>query len=119
MGGSVGAETKSYTPSGSVGGHTLTTAEIPSHTHALRIGSASEGTSTFTASGVHYFSSGLSWKSGSGTYHIPNLATETGNANYVGYSGDGGSHNHGFSGSASNINVIQPSIVVRRWHRTA
>ena len=44
-----GAEKVNYTPSGSVGNHTLTAAEMPSHTHTYAKSAAATGSTTLTA----------------------------------------------------------------------
>jgi len=78
-GGSVNFSTAfaSQTPTGTVGGYTLSTAEIPSHLHS----------NSFTTGGS------FGGTTGSGTY-----------AN-TGSTGGGGSHAHSFTGSAINLAV--------------
>lgn len=105
------------------GDHTLTTTEIPAHTHGSRTVSYA-----FTArrQGSNYQSifpqSNVSVTASSGTKLT---STEEGLANqntdYVSLSaththdsvGGSGSHNHG------SVSTMQPYIVVNRWHRTA
>lgn len=48
-----GAASTSYTPSGSVGNHTLTTAEIPSHAHGLNNHTHGVGTYSIKTNGAH------------------------------------------------------------------
>lgn len=94
-----GSKTKSYTPSGSVKGHTLTINEIPSHNHTenyVGVGWKQDG-----ASGTYCVSSALE------PYRV------TGNT------GGGQAHNHGFTGTNSNINVVQPYFTCYIWCRTA
>lgn len=115
-----GANSVSYTPAGSVSGtvgsHTLTVSEIPSHSHGQKtIGndgnvnpwvSAGSGNS----SGV-YTKQQSAWYN-SGKYNVPTFAT-----------GGGGGHNHSFSGSftgtAATISTTPKYIKVYAWYRTA
>ena len=96
------------------GNCTLTIEQIPSHNHRLRI-AGNTGSDTFSSSGVHYFSSGLSWASSSRTHSIPNLGTQDG-ANQVGKTGGGTAHNHGNTGSSSNM---PPYLAVYVWKRVS
>lgn len=74
--------------------HTLTTTEMPSHTHNIRYAGGAKGIS-LNGGGNWY---GLSWNiTGASTDELQPLNT-----------GGGGSHNN-----------IQPSIVVYMWKRTA
>jgi hypothetical protein len=82
--------------SGTVGSHTLTTAEIPSHTHQQR-GAIDGGANNETGRGGR--------------------APSTGNSNTVTVAtGGGGSHNHSFSGSLSSataaINVQYVDVII-------
>lgn len=47
-----GAEKVNYTPAGSVGNHTLTAAEMPSHTHTYAKSAAATGSTTLTANQI-------------------------------------------------------------------
>lgn len=99
LGGSVGSENKT------TGNHTLTVDEIPRHNHPFRVVKDVAGTD----------SNGILPKANNGqgnNYGWSSFGPLTGN-NAIEYVGGDKAHNHG------NINVIQPSIVVRRWHRTA
>jgi hypothetical protein len=69
--------------------HTLTTAELPSHTHTVNLVSGESGSTTGLEGGGN--------KSLQGTQTIP-------------ASGDGGAHSH---------DIVQPYIVVYMWKRTA
>jgi hypothetical protein len=76
----------SQTPAGTVGSTTLTTAQIPSHTHTLIAGGGGGGnTLTFACAG-----------GGS----ISTSAT-----------GGGGSHNHTFTGTAINLAVKYVDVI--------
>ena len=86
LGGTGGATTQ--TPSGTVGNTTLSTNEMPSHTH-------NSGSFNPSVSG-----------SFNGTFHINN----GGNNINVQYTGGSGSHNHSLS--MSSLNVEQPFIVL-------
>lgn len=105
-----GAASHSYTPSGTNSGgavqnHTLTVAEIPSHTHQYTLGSrARVSTQIESLFGTAY------------TFPAPEIAT--------GATGGGGSHNHGFtqptfSGTPATMSHLQPYITCYMWKRTA
>lgn len=135
-----GAFSSSYTPSGTVGGHTLTIAEIPSHNHSIP---SLSGTAVLGGGHTHtYYSpnfqqsnagqgnlgstSDETWKSnktgnydGTGANEGAHSHSVTTNASSTGNRGDGGSHNHDFSGSAATINTTPPYLAVYVWKRTA
>ena len=82
----------SQTASGTVGDTTLTTAQIPAHTHPLRSGDSYSGSSTSNVQGV---------PTGSGYF------------GYVtGSTGGGGSHTHTFSGTAINLAVQYVDVII-------
>lgn len=140
-----GGKTKSYTPSGSVNNHVLTVAEMPSHTHtqnshthdnAYHSHAIADGDGYFVE--VAHVGSGfgrISIKGGTQGSTYNNVVTsdsavsrysETAQA-YVNIqgatatnqnTGGGGGHNHGFTGTASSINVLQPYITCYMWKRT-
>ena len=121
-----GGETKSYTPAGTVGNHTLTTAEIPAHTHGFTTGDAGKHKHTLGdyKYGANYCASG--GRSGMGKNSDANTTVNTSEVaahHHTGTTnsntGGGGAHNHGFTGTAASINVMQPYTPVYRWHRTA
>jgi hypothetical protein len=114
--------TPSATISGTVGGTSLTEAQMPKHFHRMRgpntitapqsnvgttydFGVYGGGTADDPAQDYGTFSTGGDASSGSGS---------TGTSN-------GASHTHSFTGSvsASATSVVQPYIVVRMWKRTA
>lgn len=107
-----GAKSHSYTPQGTntggaVQSHTLTTAEIPAHSHPI---------------------GGGAWGNVAGAYM--NRYTEN-HGNYCGVisstqnnTGGGGGHSHGFTnptftGTASTQSHLQPYITCYMWKRTA
>lgn len=136
-----GAKTKSYTPAGTIGGTSLTIAQLPSHSHSIPSLSGSTNTT-----GAHTHA-GETWvlrdagngfwshesTSQYGTYNSPWLNdaswytasagnhshTVTTNASTTGTTGSGNTHKHSFTGTAANINVVQPYITVYMWKRTA
>ena len=92
----------SYTPKGSVGSHTLTTSEIPSHTHSIRCAYTSGGDRRDSDVIVYdgWDMNGYKW------------TTE-----WSGSVGGGKGHNHGFTGTAQTI--LPPYLAVYMWKRTA
>ena len=96
-----GAASVSYTPAGTVGGHTLTLSEIPSHSHKY-----------------DSYAGGISVSDGDGSDLGILLRTPQENIN-TGNSGGGGSHNHGFTGTQATLNNMPPYEVVNVWKRTA
>ena len=130
-----GAKSISYTPSGSVGNHTLTVSEIPAHTHGSKTLSGYINFKRFGVSGTGYDlamgTSGIISKtptsanatlincgatSKSTVYYDAVTINATHEHSSVGGSG---AHNHPFSGTESSINVVQPYITVYMWKRTA
>lgn len=80
------------------GNHTLTINEIPSHTHYIYGGNNNDPPDWFGGSGNPY---GILQRAGT-TY------------DYLSYTGGGQAHNHGNTGSSSNM---PPYIVVYMWKR--
>jgi microcystin-dependent protein len=90
-GGSVDFSTAfaSQAVSGTVGSTTLTTSQIPSHSHSLAI------TADY-----------------SGSYAYVGNSNSSASASYItGYTGGGGSHNHSFSGTAINLAVKYVDVI--------
>lgn len=92
-----GVASNPYTPAGTVGNHTLTINEIPSHSHS--VASAKAGTSANVASGSQF--------------SIEEATVTSGNA------GGGQPHNHGFSGTATTFDNMPPYLAVYVWVRVA
>ena len=93
-GGSVAFTTAfaSQTPAGTVGSTTLSTNEIPSHTHRYRQTGNSTGTSSFSRTG---------------------LTSAFTNANdLIEATGGGGSHNHTFTGTAIDLAVQYVDVII-------
>jgi hypothetical protein len=88
---SLGAETASAGTSGST---TLSTSQIPSHTHT---GAQSTGTSVSTDA-----------EGGQATYHVTSSTT-------TGSTGGGSGHTH----TTPAVSTLQPSVTVYIWKRTA
>lgn len=108
-----GAKSNSYTPSGQVGGHTLTMNEMPAHDHSgvnWRYGTNQQMLymhNEAMAEGSDFQSIVL--KSNPEDVHVIKAASQ----------GGGQAHNHGFSGNSANISTVQPYQVVRIWRRVA
>ena len=101
-----GANSVEYTPSGTVGGHTLTVDQIPSHTHTV--------------------TTARQYGSGTATDGTPQKIGRTQpNADGLTYTfetnarGGGKSHNHGFTGNKATINTMPSYYTVYAWRRTA
>ena len=98
-----GAESVSYTPSGTVAGHTLTINEMPKHSHTQSIYSYSSESGYLSASG-----------SGVRSNYVADAAE-----GQTSQTGGGASHNHGFTGTQATIATMPPFEVVKVWKRTA
>lgn len=94
----------------STANHTLTTSEIPSHNHTLvRQQWYSADTVSSANTGSIY-----SWKSGTGEGGSTSYSWTSSSGSDIGYTGGGGAHNHGNTGSTSNI---PPYLAVVVWKR--
>lgn len=102
--GTGGSNSTSYTPSGSVGGHTLTINEIPVHSHLV--------TSKTTSYGQ---GSQSSWRCLSWTGTNADWSQDV----WSGNQGSGWSHDHGFTGTAATITINPKYYKVYAWRRTA
>lgn len=95
-----GAKTHSYTPAGTVGGHTLTIAEMPKHRHDYTQGVTDSPSINNLANGR-------------------DVAMETGFTDSTSYEGNSQAHDHPFTGTASSQSHLQPYITCYMWKRTA
>ena len=112
--GSTGGDT-SHTHT--TGNHTLTTAEIPSHSHGTS--SSTHTTFVIARGGDNYAIARKGYASGSTNYAYANTTASDANLSRLGQTGttgSGGAHNHGDTGSGSNM---QPYLSVYRWKRIA
>lgn len=143
-----GSANVSYTPAGTVANHTLTSAQSGNqaqsvsttsaggHTHTVSGTTASAGAHTHTigqkdatmahGGGVPYLRpSGTSISTASAGTHTHSFSGTTSNAGShshtvsIAAKNATQGHNHGFTGTAASISVMQPYVVVNRWHRTA
>ena len=110
--GTGGASSVPYTPAGTVGGHTLTVSEIPSHCHGQKtIGN--DGNINPWVGPNSGSSQGVYTRQQSAWYNSGHQNVETYNT------GGGGSHNHGFTGTQATISTMPPYMKVYAWYRTA
>ena len=106
-GGTGGANYIDVTSAGVVGNHTLTTAELPSHTHTY--------TDRWPDAVDHQTASAESGSTVEFSYvnavHVTERTTTTAG------SGSGGAHNHGFTGITTRYNYKPEYIAVNVWKR--
>lgn len=101
-GGSVGFTTAfaSQTTTGTVGGYTLATADIPSHSHPVPYGT---GSATTIANAIAYAWGG---QIASANTYTNEISTYTGSGrNIISVTGGGGSHTHSFTPGTINLAV--------------
>ena len=102
--GSIGGNSSvSYTPQGSVGNHTLTVNEMPSHNHTLG-----------------KWNVNVSLPAGNNTSFVP-VTPNNGYDNAGSTTSTGGNqpHNHPFTGTTASIQTMPPYIVVNVWKRVS
>ena len=103
-----------YTPSGTVGSHTLTVNEIPSHTHELE-GEAIAGDNLAIAVEPEMtYGAALGDRSAVNNIGGVNALSVSGDAKAT---GGGQGHNHEFTGTEQNS--MPPYLAVKVWKRTA
>ena len=101
-----GSESKSYTPAGSVDSHTLTVNEIPAHSHTT----------------LAHYDLYTHRAQSADTDRIDVASSEMiqmTNPPSTDTTGGGQAHNHGFTGTQANIDIMPPYLVVYMWKRTA
>lgn len=111
-----GAETKNYTPAGTVQGHTLTGTEMPNHSHGETTfyhGTTGSPTETYKIQEASSGTANYSYKSNAKTGNM--YDDDAGGVAVVG----GNPHSHGFQGTQASINVMPPYLAVNVWKRTA
>lgn len=110
VGGTGGSKTTNFSSTGTTDSHTLVLDEIPSHKHiALKR----------KRSSVDDFLGGSEANYGAEDATVTVSKFDDSKNYYTSSSGGGKGHTHNFGLSVNNINVMQPYIVVKRWHRTA
>ena len=101
-----GANYIDVTPTGTVGNHTLTTAEIPAHYHAYQ-----DYYKTGTTTAIKYHE-----QNETVVEPIVALSQQVRDANTAN-TGGGGAHNHGFTGATTRYTVKPEYISVNVWKR--
>ena len=96
-----GNSSVSYTPQGTVGNHTLTVNEMPSHAHGITTYNQSESTG---------------WQIGEVMTGVTERLKRVWQTNT---SGGSQPHNHPFTGTQTSIETMPPYVVVNVWKRTA
>ena len=118
-----GSATSSYTPSGTVGSHTLTASQIPSHKHSVSITKSGAHTHTIYSMDKGK-NDGTAMRLGTSAnydntiYGVPSGGAHTHTVSETSVGGGSG-HNHTFSGSAGSVSTLQPYITCYMWKRTA
>lgn len=118
LGATGGSTTESYTPVGSVSttvnSHTLTLAEIPSHSHFIVSNTKTTSNGVGVPTGAHA-TYGNNGGMGSSDYALQGSST-TPNVLSTNTQGSSGSHNHGssssFSGSSATLDILNPYISI-------
>lgn len=115
-----GSTSQSYTPKGSVGGHTLTVSEMPRHGHNVRIWNKDAGTTDYhklySSDGTSLLTNqyGIDVRANESyiySWNNTNKSAQSGLGDEAGTTtimGGGGSHNHGFTGTAATISTTPP-----------
>ena len=104
-----------YQPTGQVENHTLTVAQMPSHTHNYKLFCGSAGTSQTDTKQGKFLASVYNADGSTGYLCGDGLSKE----NHLYYNGSGNAHNHGFTGYGTTLNNMPPYLVVYMWKRTA
>lgn len=111
-----GAETDQVTTGGTVGGHALTTAEMPKHTHYVIGNAPQSGVDPSTSNAIARYAAAnqsdlpYSLRASTWQYADRGLSSQTGSGN---------SHTHGFTGSTVTVDTMPPYLAVYAWKRTA
>ena len=100
-----GADYFDITPSGTVGNHTLTAAEIPAHSHSYSDKFRSESDSL------------LEYTQGTKTMYPLTALVDNTESKYTANAGGGGAHNHGFTGSTQRYLFMPHYLSVKVWKR--
>lgn len=125
VGSTGGAESMSYTPSGSVGGTALTINQMPTHTHDERWPAGYISYSTSTLRKIMDVSKSTNKTT---TYRIAADSADvttsgSANTNYnavtTDNTGGGATHTHSFTGTAKTISIMPPYTAVYIWERIA
>ena len=116
-----GAETDQITTGGTVGGHALTTNEMPSHYHFItRQQNSGDSTQpgTFNITSSNHVG-GFATAARSDLPYSLRGTSLTPNVGRSSSAGSGDSHNHSFTGSTVTVDTMPPYLAVYCWKRTA
>lgn len=110
-----GAETDQITTGGTVGGHSLTVAEMPSHHHQM-LGNTPTSNDPDNSHAIARYASSAN----SDLPYALRAASQTeATRGKTGGAGSGNAHDHSFTGSTVTVDTMPPYLAVYCWKRTA
>ena len=116
-----GAASDTITTGGTVGGHALTSAELPSHYHFITRqvnGGDTSDPGSFTINSTNYMA-GYATSTHSDLPYSLRHTNSTPNIGRSSSVGSGNSHNHSFTGASVTVDTMPPYLAVYAWKRTA
>lgn len=110
-----GAATDQITTGGTVSGHALTTAEMPSHAHMM-LGNTQTSNDPDNSHAIARYANSANSDLPYSLRAASQTSATRGKTNDV---GSGNSHTHGFTGSTVTVDTMPPYLAVYAWKRTA